>query len=214
MEPGLLGSRRPCRAAAACLASGAMILTPALPQARADAMLPPPPPPPSAARLEGTFLLSGRVTTANNVSGEHVGERVARTWAFIPRCRISVCNSLVLLRARASGQDKLILRRRGPAYYAGGGSFDAPLRCGKHDYKHGELVPFTITVRVTAAALAGGVAVASQVRATYISRARFNLTPCVTAPASDAAVYQGQLLPGPPPTPAPTADAVRRGSRS
>ena len=49
----------------------------------------------------------------------------------------------------------------------------------------GEQVPFRITVRVTAAALApDGELLATHLRATYVNRARIGLTRCVSLPAT------------------------------
>ena len=77
----------------------------------------------------------------------------------------------------------------------GAGLF-APLRCAGRTYRHGERVPFTITVRITAAASVNGVIVATRLRATYVNRTRINLTPCVVAPGHDAATYRGQPATG------------------
>jgi hypothetical protein len=91
----------------------------------------------------------------------------------------------------------VLLQLRSPGYYVGTGSFYAPLRCGRHVWPRGASVPFTITVRVTAAALAGSEVLATQIAATYTNRARFNRTPCVAAPSHDAATYVGAPLPAP-----------------
>src|SRR5436305_9453069 len=146
----------------------------------------PPAPTPAAARLDGQFLLAGRVTVAAGVRGEHVGQRVRRTWTFTPGCPAGVCPTIVLVRARTAGSDSLVLSRRRPGYYVGTGSFYAPLRCGRRVYRRGAAVPFTITVRVTAAALAGTVVLATRIHATYTNRSRRNLTPCVGALGHDA----------------------------
>jgi hypothetical protein len=55
-------------------------------------------------------------------------------------------------------------------------------------------VPYTITVRVTAAAIAAGVDAATRVSAVYTNRSRTNLTPCVAVPGHDAATYHGHLI--------------------
>jgi hypothetical protein len=164
--------------------------------AAAQAQVSPTPPPasPAAARLTGLFMLTGRVTVAANVFGEHVGQRVVRRWTFTPLCAAGACGRVGLLRARASGQDHLTLRTTGPGSYAGTGSFQAPLRCGNRTYPTGELVPFRITVRITAAQRLGGVAFATAVRATYTNTSRINLTSCVGVLGHDAATYTGQLV--------------------
>jgi hypothetical protein len=155
----------------------------------------PPPPTPANARLQGQFALSGRVTVAKNVRGEHVGQTVSRTWTFTPSCATGVCSTIVLMRSRAAGSDQLVLSLRTPGYYVGSGSFFAPLRCGRQTWRRGSAVPFTITVRVTAAALAGSDVVATRIRATYTNQRRTNRTPCVAVLGHDAAVYSGQVVP-------------------
>jgi hypothetical protein len=154
----------------------------------------PPTPTPATARLEGQFLLTGRVTVARGVRGEHRGQKVARTWTFTPGCAAGPCATIGLLRARAAGSDQLVLRRRAPAYYVGNGSFYAPLRCGRRTYVRGSAVPFRVTVRVTSAALAGSVVVATAVKATYTNRSRRNLTPCVAVLGHDSAAYSGHVV--------------------
>jgi hypothetical protein len=158
----------------------------------------PTPAPPATARLTGVFMLTGRVTVATNVFGEHVGQRVLRRWTFTPLCAAGACGRVALVRARASGQDRLTLRTNGPGSYAGTGSFRAPLRCGNRVYPTGELVPFRITVRITRAEGLGGVAFATALRATYTNTSRINLTSCVGVLGHDAATYTGQLAPSTP----------------
>ena len=155
----------------------------------------PPPPTPANARLQGRFAASGRVTVASNIPGERVGQTVSRTWTFTPSCATGVCSTIFLVRSRASGSDQLVLSLRAPGYYVGSGSFFAPLRCGRHTWRRGSVVPFTITVLVTAAALAGSDVVATQISATYTNPARSNRTPCVAVLGHDAAVYTGQVVP-------------------
>ncbi len=146
------------------------------------------------ARLQGSFLLAGRVTAARGIRGEHRGQAIARLWGFVPACPVGACPTIILFRRRPGGLDSLILRRRSPGLYAGNGSFFAPLRCGRRTLAHGEAVPFTITVHVTAAAATAGTAIATRVSATMISARRRNLTSCVAAPAHEAAAYHGHLV--------------------
>jgi hypothetical protein len=154
----------------------------------------PPTPTPATARLVGQFLLTGRVTVARGVRGEHRGQKVVRTWTFTPGCTSGPCGTLGLVRSRASGSDRLVLRRRAPGYYVGNGTFYAPLRCGRRTYPRGSAVPFTITVRITHAVLAGSAVVASAINATYTNRSRRNLTPCVAILGHDAAAYSGHVV--------------------
>jgi hypothetical protein len=184
-------SRR--RSLAGCGLSGLVlvltVIAAALPTAAAAAQSRAP-----SARLEGFFLLSGRVTAATNVRGEHVGERVRRIWAFKPLCATGACRRVELVRIRPSGRDTVILHRAAPGFYIGRGRFYAPLRCAKQIYGKGEAVPFNVTVRITAVKRVGASVSATHLRAFYANRSRRNLTPCVSAPAYDAAIYHGHLL--------------------
>jgi hypothetical protein len=146
------------------------------------------------ARLQGQFAMSGRVTAARNVRGERAGQRVLRAWIFTPRCPTGACLRVGLARTRSTGFDSLILKARSPGYYVGAGAFYAPLRCGSRTYSRGQFVPFTVTVRITAAAVIGGVPVATQVSATYVNRSRANRTRCFAVLGHDAATYAGQLV--------------------
>jgi hypothetical protein len=180
-------------ATAATAATGATTATPAAAAPR------PVPPAIAAARLQGQFLLEGRVTKAKHIPGERVGQVVSRTWTFNPTCPSGTCDRIQLVRARASGTDTLVLRRRRPGYYVGAGTFFAPLRCGPRVYPQGAAVPFTVTVTVTASLDAPTGLVASRVNATYENRSRRNRTPCVGILGHDAATYHVHLLLGPPP---------------
>jgi hypothetical protein len=149
-------------------------------------------PPAPDAPLRGSFQMSGKVTAARDVRGEHVGQLVVRTWTFTPQCSIAPCASIQLTRGRASGTDTLTLERTGPETYAGSGLFYAPLRCSGRIYARGQEIPFRITVRVTAT---NGTAV-SAISATYVNRERTNLTPCIGVLGHDSARYVGQLAAG------------------
>jgi len=150
--------------------------------------------PASNARLAGSFAMSGRVTVASDVPGERPGRAFHRSWAFSSQCGAAQCPTVTLRRDRAGGTDTLTLGRRSAAYYVGSGSFYAPVRCGSRIYPRGALVPFTIAVRITAATPFGSLALATDIRATYVNHARRNLTPCVAALGHDAARYLGALV--------------------
>jgi hypothetical protein len=154
-----------------------------------------PAPPFPAARLQGSFELAGRVTTAHGVRGERVGQVVARVWSFNSTCPSGQCHRLTLVRARATGSDSLVLRRTGPGRYRGNGRFFLPLRCAGRVYPRGEQVPFTVTVRITLAVPFGSGVIATRITATYVNRRRINRTPCVAALGHDAASYHGHLQP-------------------
>jgi hypothetical protein len=176
-------SKSPAFLVAAISAVLAVLVAPA-----ASSGQPPAAPPAPAAQPQGTFQMTGHVTVAHNVRGEHVGEIVQRTWTFTPQCPTAPCATVQLVRARASGTDTLMLQQTAPGIYAGQGSFSAPLRCHGQVYNPGETVPFRITVRVTAATGP----VASAISARYVNRSRINLTRCIGLLGHDAAQYTGQ----------------------
>jgi hypothetical protein len=144
------------------------------------------------ALLKGSFQMSGRVTVADNVRGEQVGQVVTRTWTFNPECAAAPCAAVQLVRGRANGTDTLTLELTRAGSYAGSGVFYAPLRCSGRIYPRGQEIPFRITVRITAT---DGTA-ASTIGATYVNRERTNLTPCIGVLGHDSARYVGLLAPG------------------
>jgi hypothetical protein len=156
----------------------------------------------ASARLQGVFAMTGHVTDALNVRGEHVGETVMRAWAFTSTCPAGACSTVALRRARSrtdpSAFDQLTLRRSSAGFYRGTTTFLAPQQCAGTRYAKGAAVPFTITVRVTAAATIAGQVLAGGVRAFYRNPERIGLTRCVTPPAHDAARYTGKLVVPPP----------------
>jgi hypothetical protein len=147
------------------------------------------------ARLAGRFQLAGRVTVATRINGERVRQRFLRTWTFTPRCTAGACATVRLVRQRSGGRDTVTLHRRSPGYYTGSGSFYVPLRCGSRTYRHGELAPFSVAVRVNGARRdQTGAVIATHVNASYSNSSRRNLTPCIAFPGRDAATYHGHLV--------------------
>jgi hypothetical protein len=149
-------------------------------------------PPANDTLLTGTFQMSGRVTVANNVRGEQVGQLVTRTWTFTPQCATAPCATVQLVRGRAGGTDTVTLVETPTGAYAGSAVFYAPLRCSGHIFPRGQEIPFRITVRITAT---NGTS-ASAISATYVNRRRTNLTPCIGVLGHDSARYTGVLAPG------------------
>jgi hypothetical protein len=151
----------------------------------------------SDANLAGTFQMTGRITVAKNVRGEHRGQIINRVWTFTAHCSTGQCQTVALVRTRGSGTDRLVLHLHSPAHYTGKGSFYAPLRCGNRIYHRGERVPFQIAVTITRAGIQGLEVVATAITATYTNRKRINLTPCVGTAGTlghDAAAYTGTPL--------------------
>jgi hypothetical protein len=154
-------------------------------------------PTPTEARLAGTYQMTGRITAAKYVRGEHVGETIQRTWMFTPLCVSGPCAQVRVYRGRRTATDTLILTETSPGHYAGTGAFYAPLACAGKVYSSGEEVPFTINVAITATTTApDGTFLASQISATYVNTTRLNLTPCVIVLGHDSARYQGTDITG------------------
>ena len=163
----------------------------------AAAAVPPAAPaaPIGSALLTGKFDLAARVTVADNVKGERVGDQASRTWTFTPQCKTGACATIRLVRQRgANSSDTLMLHLRSPGSYEGAGLFYAPLQCARHTHARGESVPFTIGVRVIAARLILGLDLVTQITATYENRTRKNRTRCIDIPGHDAAAYHGHLV--------------------
>jgi hypothetical protein len=156
------------------------------------------PAPTDQAHLSGSFVMSGRVTVASNIPGEKAGQLVSRQWGFHANCPSGPCETVTLVRPRATGRDTVVLTQTGPGLYSGPGVFYAPVRCARHVWPRGALVPFTITVRITTATATNTDIVTTAITATYINRARINRTPCVAVLGHDAASYTGTLLVPPP----------------
>lgn len=146
----------------------------------------------ATARLQGDYAVSGVVTRAVGVAGEHRGQRVRRTWNFISPCPIGACPLLGLHRQRAGGTDPLFLRQVSPGTYTGAGVFAAPLRCHGRLYRRGSDVPYTITLTVTTAApQPDGSVLATGFSAAYRNRGRVGHTRCYSPPSYDSARYLG-----------------------
>ncbi len=141
--------------------------------------------------------MTGLVTVAHYVPGEHVGLQVTRTWTFAPVCPTGPCRTVQVVRTRINGSDSVVLHLRPGGVYSGRGVFFLPLGCAGHRYPRGEQVPFKLTVRVTGKAVVNGTVIATSIAATYRNRVRKNLTPCVALLGHDAASYSGTLLPAP-----------------
>lgn len=147
-------------------------------------------------RLQGTFTMHGTVTTAVNVYGEHVGQRVTRKWTFIPQCPTGSCRRVTLKRQR-SGQhviDRIVLTRKSAGVYVGHGRFWVALRCAGQVVAQGGLASETITVRITRTAPVGASNFATAIQATYDNPTRVNLTRCPGGIGHDAARYHGHLV--------------------
>ncbi|MDQ2895710.1 MAG: hypothetical protein M3Y09_08690 [Actinomycetota bacterium] len=159
----------------------------------------------AAARLQGNYAVSGVVTQAVGVAGEHRGQQVQRTWSFISPCATGACPVLGLHRQRESGTDPLFLRQVSPGRYTGAGIFAAPVRCHGRPYRQGSVVPYTITLTITTAApQPDGSILATGFSAAYRNRGRIGHTRCYSPPSYDSARYLGvPVAPVPPIPPVP-----------
>jgi hypothetical protein len=146
----------------------------------------------AAARLQGNYTVSGVVTQAVGITGEHRGQHVQRTWNFISPCTTGACPLLGLHRQRSGGTDALFLRQVSPGTYTGAGVFAAALRCHGRVYAQGSVVPFTITLQITTAApQPDGSVLATGFAATYRNQGRVGHTPCYSPPSYDSARFLG-----------------------
>ena len=151
---------------------------------------------PIGARLAGKFIMKGKVTFADNVYGEHSGQRVKHTWSFTPGCASGPCERVTLKRRR-SGQrklDVLVLVRQSPGVYVGHHHFWVALKCAGQVLAHGGRAKETITVKIVGARVVNGTRFATNVSASYDNPSRANYTRCPGGIGRDAAVYGGRLI--------------------
>ena len=137
----------------------------------------------------------GRLTDVVNVKGEHRGQRVRRTWFFIPRCPTDSCQRVTLARRRSGRhiRDVLLLKRRRPNVYVGTGHFWIALKCAGQGIQHGGRATEKITVRIARTAMIGTELFATGIKATYQNPSRVNFTKCPGGIGHDAATYGGTL---------------------
>jgi hypothetical protein len=145
----------------------------------------------------------GKLTDVHNVQGEHRGQKVQRTWFFIPRCAMGSCQRVTLARKRSGRhiRDVVVLKRRHQNMYVGTGHFWIALKCAGQVIPNGGLATEKIMVRVSRTVLVGTTPVATGINATYQNPSRVNLTKCPGGIGHDAASYSGSLTspaPGPP----------------
>lgn len=151
---------------------------------------------PVGARLEGKFLMKGKIFFAQDVYGEHSGQHVKHTWTFTPGCPQGPCER-VRLKRRRSGQrklDELVLVRQSPGVYVGHGHFWVALKCAGQVVSHGGYVKETITVKIVGARLVNGTRFATNLSAKYENPSRTNYTRCPGGIGRDGAVYGGRLI--------------------
>ncbi len=155
------------------------------------------------ARLGGTFLMLGKLTYVRNVYGEHRGQKVQRTWIFLPHCATGACNRVTLVRRRSGKRirDVVVLKRHKQNLYVGTGQFWIALNCAGKIIEHGGRASEKITVRVTRTRLIGTNLFAAGIKATYQNPSRVNLTACPGGIGQDAATYSGTLTSTSPPPP-------------
>jgi hypothetical protein len=154
------------------------------------------------ARVVGKFAMSGKVTRAEHVRGEHKGQKVKRTWRISPLCDSGVCAQLTLRRQRSAHKtEKLTLTKTNTGTYSGRGHFYFALRCAGKVYKRGGRATTKVTLTVTRRTTVQGRRFATALKATYSNPKRTNRTPCKgRSLGRDAARYSGKVttVPGPP----------------
>jgi len=162
--------------------------------------------------VRGPFFMTGRVTVAKHVGGERRGQVVLRGWLFASGCATAgPCRTVVLLRARAGGADRVVLRLVGEHRYAGSGSFSVPVSCAGRRFARGGVAPFSIVVEVVGTQAEQGVSFATAITASYVNPRRVNRTHCAGFIGHDAARYAGGLATGLP-APAQAAFAATQSS--
>jgi hypothetical protein len=149
------------------------------------------------ARVTGAFAMSGRITTAVNVRGERPGQAIRRRWTFAGSgCTKRYCRTLRLRRGRGGGRHSTVtLKRQSDGSYHGSSVYSAALSCLGRVFPHGETVPYSIDVRVSATATVQGRVFARRLSATYVNLDRIDHTPCPLGPSHDAARYVGTAAP-------------------
>jgi hypothetical protein len=149
----------------------------------------------TAARLRGTFTMQGRITVADHVRGEHVGQHVRRSWTFYPHCKHGACKHVVLKRRRSVRGllDTVTLNRQSPGVYSGWGHFWMALQCNGRVVYHSGVAAERITVRITHAARAGRTRYATVISASYFNPYRHQYTKCPGVIGHDSATYAGHL---------------------
>jgi hypothetical protein len=154
------------------------------------------------ARLQGHWKMSGRVTRADGVRGEHAGQRVTRAWDFTSTCASGPCTRVTLRRERSAHRvDVLTLRRTSAGVLEGSGQFFVPLRCSGRTYPQGGIAYFTVHLKIGKAAVVQGKRFGTRISATYVNSRRVNRTPCPGSLGRDAGTYSGRLsspVPAPP----------------
>lgn len=161
-------------------------------------------------RVVGAFAMTGQITTAVRVGGEHRGQIVVRNWFFTgASCGSRACRRLLLRRQRSAGKySSLVLKQVATGVYAGRGRYYAGLSCKGQVYPRGLEVPYGITVTVTRASVIQGISFATALVASYTNLIRRDLTICPIGPSHDAAHYSGFASPSPSPPTASFSDQL------
>jgi hypothetical protein len=139
--------------------------------------------------------MQGRITVADDVRGEHAGQRVHRTWTFDPHCKHGACKHVVVKRRRSARGilDTVTLNRQSPGVYSGWGHFWMALECNGRVVRHSGVAAERITVRITRAARAGRTRYATAISASYFNPYRHQYTRCPGIIGHDSATYTGHL---------------------
>jgi hypothetical protein len=152
------------------------------------------------ALLTGTFEMHGTLTKVVHVFGEHTGQKVRRSWTFVPQCQAADCPTVLLKRQR-SGQhviDTVTLTRQSSGAYVGHGRFFFAVRCAGKTVQDGGVAGEQISVQITRTAAVGTTSFATAIKASYRNPWRKNLTRCPGGLGRDAARYQGVMVSGAP----------------
>lgn len=114
-------------------------------------------PPLTDARVEGRFLIDGKVTKTT-FTNYHMGDPYTTTWYFTPVCDTGPCN----VKTGGDGDTEAVLKRRG-LRYSGKVTVPHGAQCGSARFAETETIDF----RVTAAQFHQGVWLATKIQGTF-----------------------------------------------
>lgn len=143
--------------------------------------------PSEAARLAGTWTVTGRFVLVENLVDRRVGDLVNERWSLQPRCRAGACDVVL----RRNGRSTL-LRRRGSTY-RGIEQFMGAFRCDDRTYPRGTVYAAEWVLRVTAVRRSGGRTYATRFSGAGATVGRSTVgPPCPTVTSKEGVTVTGR----------------------
>jgi hypothetical protein len=143
--------------------------------------------PVDAARLAGTWTVTGSFVLVENLIDRRVGDRVNERWSLQPRCRVGACDVVLRRNGRST-----VLRRRGSTY-RGIERFTGAFRCNDRTYPRGTVYAAEWVVRVTAVRRSGGRTYATRFSGAGATVGRSTVgPPCPTVVSKEGVVVSGR----------------------